>query len=393
MTTEELSVRAAALEETFVALRREIHAYPETAQHEEKTATLVEKALHSFGIETVRRGNCVLGVLQGERAGRTVVLRADMDALPTQEQSELPFASQCAGICHACGHDIHTAALLFAAKLLSECRNTLCGTVKLLFQPAEETLSGALLVLNKTNFLDNADAIFAMHTWPELPEGSVGVRFGSMMAAADTFSIKILAQGGHAAHPQHTADPVLTAAYITTQLHTIVARELSPLESAVLTVGEFHAGSAPNIIPPEAILRGTVRSMAQSTRQKMQKSIERIAKLTAESLRAEASVEYRVGCPPLCGTDKLVSIVERAAQKVVGAERVFHLEKPSLGSEDFAYYLQKIPGAFFRIGTYDDRPESRLALHDPRIIFGEGSIRTGAMTLTTTAILYLTGQW
>ncbi len=393
MTMEKLPARAAVLEATFVALRREIHAYPETAQHEEKTAALIEKTLRSFGIETVRRGNCVLGVLRGEKMGRTVVLRADMDALPVQERSELPFASQCAGVCHACGHDIHTAALLFAAKLLSECRNELCGTVKLLFQPAEETLSGAAFVLNETNFLDDADAIFAMHTWPELPEGSVGVRFGAMMAAADTFSVKVLAQGGHAAHPQYTADPVLAAAYITAQLHTIVARELSPLESAVLTVGELHAGSAPNIIPAEAVLRGTVRSMTHDTRQKIRTSIERIAKLTAESLRAEASIEYHVGCPPLCGTDKLVSLVEQAAQMVVGAERVFHLEKPSLGSEDFAYYLQKIPGAFFRIGTHDERPESRLGLHDPRIVFGEGAIRTGAITLTLTAILYLKEQW
>lgn len=389
MTTEKLSARAIELEEAFLSLRREIHAYPETAQHEERTSALVEKTLHSFGIETVRRRNCVLGILRGKEAGKTVVLRADMDALPMEERSGLPFASRTAGVCHACGHDIHTAAVLFASKLLSECRSELHGTVKLLFQPAEEAMAGAEFVLNETDFLDDADAIFAAHTWPELPEGSIGVRFGPMMAAADTFSIKVLAQGGHAAHPQRTADPVLAAAHIATQLHTIVARELSPLESAVLTIGELHAGSAPNIIPTEAVLRGTIRSMTQITQQKIRASVERIAKSTAESLRAKALVEYHIGCPALNGTDELVALVEQAAKEAVGKENVFRLENPSLGSEDFAYYLQKIPGAFFRIGTYDERAESRFGLHDPRIVFGEGAIRTGAMTLALTAILCL----
>lgn len=385
---ERLLERALQLENLFVSLRREFHAEPELAHCEQKTAARIERELRSFGIEVFRHKTCVLGVLHGAQAGKTVVLRADIDALPVEEKTSLSFSSKAAGVCHACGHDIHTTALLFAAKLLSERRESLKGTLKFLFQPAEEALSGAQLVLNETDFLDDADAIFAAHTWPDLPVGSVGVRFGPMMAAADTFEIKVLAQGGHAAHPQRTADPVLAAAQIITQLHTIVSREIAPTESGVLTVGEVHAGSAPNIIPAEAVLRGTVRSLTEETRQKIRASVERIALSTAESLRAKAEVNYFVGCPPLCGETALVSLVKNSAQSLLGKENVRLLEAPSLGSEDFAYYLQRIPGAFFRIGTHNDLPESHLGLHNPKIVFDEKAVCTAAVTLSSVALSF-----
>lgn len=380
--------RAAVLENTYIALRRKFHEDPELAYCEQNTASRVERELRAYGIEVFRHKTCVLGILRGAQDRKTVTLRADIDALPIEERSELPFSSQRAGVCHACGHDIHTTALLFAAKLLSERKNSLKGTVKFLFQPAEEKLSGAQLVLNETNFLDDTDAIFAAHTWPDLPAGSVGVHFGPMMAAADTFEIKISAQGGHAAHPHHTADPVLTAAHIVAQLHTIVAREIAPVEKAVLTVSEIHSGFAPNIIPSKAVLSGTVRSLTDKTRQKIQASIERIALCTAESLRTNAEVCYLSGCPPLCCKDELVSLVEQSARRALGEDKVYTLTAPSLGSEDFAYYMSKIPGAFFRIGTQNETPQSRLGLHDPHIIFDEKAIKAGAVVLAAVALSF-----
>lgn len=385
---ERLLDRSLQLENFFISLRREFHAEPELAHCEQKTAARIERELCSYGIKVFRHKTCVFGVLHGAQHGKTIVLRADIDALPVEEKSALPFSSRAEGVCHACGHDIHTTALLFAAKLLSERREFLKGTIKFLFQPAEETLSGAHLVLDETNFLDDAEAIFAAHTWPNLPVGSVGIHFGPMMAAADTFEIKVLAQGGHAAHPQRTADPILVAAHIITQLNAIVSREIAPTESAVLTVGEIHAGTAPNIIPSEAVLQGTVRSLTEETRQIIRANVERIALSTAEGLRAKAEVSYLIGCPPLCGETGLVSLVEHSAQSLWGKDNVHLLKIPSLGSEDFAYYLQKIPGAFFRVGTHNSSPESHLGLHNPHIVFDEKAITVAAVTLSSIAISF-----
>lgn len=382
---------AGRLEPAYIALRHDIHAHPETAGCEERTATVVENELHACGIGTVRSGTCVIGTLQGGKPGKKLILRADMDALPVTEQTGLPFASRAAGVCHACGHDIHTAALLFAARLLSLRRSELHGSVCFLFQPAEETLTGAHAVLTDpvlSAALSGADAIFAAHTWPDLPAGSIGLRRGVMMASADTFTIRVQAQGGHAAHPERTADPVLTAAQIITQLHTIVSRELLPTDSAVLTVGEIHAGSAPNIIPSEAVLRGTFRTLSPAVRETIAASIRRITEQTAAAGRADAQAAFSPGCPPLINTDALLPLIERAAVETVGRENVSFLPSPSMGSEDFSCYLETLPGVFFRIGTGDEHKESRLGLHNARLVFNEASIRTGAMMLCRAAMLF-----
>ena len=380
---------AIRMEESFIAIRRQIHEAPETAYEEWKTTALIAEKLQSFGIEVMQDGNAtgVVGVLRGARDGKTVALRADIDALPVSEMSGLPYASKTQGKCHACGHDLHTVAVLEAARLLSDRRDKLAGTVKFVFQPAEEQLNGAEAILERGLFQE-ADVIFGAHTWPELPVGTVGIQRGPMSAGADRFKITIHAAGGHAAHPEKTADPIIAAGYLITQLQMIVARELKATDAAVITVGKVSAGETYNTIPSEAVLEGTARYLSQEAHQRLQESVKRMADCAAESVGATATTEYYVACPLLKGTPDAVDTIERAAELVLGKENIVALTEPSLGSEDFACYLQRMPGAYIRIGTADERENSKLGLHNPALVFNEGAIAVGAATLCMAALLY-----
>lgn len=378
----------------YIALRRSLHRRPETAFEEKETTALVAAELARYGIETQSNGEDtgVVGVLRGAKPGKTLALRADMDALPIQEETGLPFASEIPGRCHACGHDIHMTALLAAARLLSEYREHLAGTVKFFFQPAEEILGGARSLIAH-GFLDDVDAVVGAHTWPDTPGGSIGLRYGAAMAGSDSFKITITAPGGHAAHPHKTPDPIAAAAYMITQLQTIVSRELNPLDSAVVTVGKMTAGTAANIIPSTVTLEGSMRYLLPETRAKIHESIRRIAEGTALSLRVRAETEIRPGCGPVIGEDGLVSMIEQSAAHFLGEDHVDHLPSASMGSEDFAFYLEKKPGAFFRLGTGTDDPTSRLPLHNSHLLFSEEAISAGAVTFCALAFLYTGSAW
>ena len=386
--------RAYELQNDMFSLRREIHAFPELAFQEFKTTELIERSLKSYGIETFPNGDKtgVIGILKGAKPGRTIALRADIDALPVQEASGLPYASTREGLSHACGHDIHTAALLGAARLLSELKNEICGTIKFLFQPAEESTNGAKSMI-ANGALDNprVDAIICAHTWPDIPGGSIGVRKGAMLAAADSFKININGKGGHAAHPHKCVDPIVVGAYIITQLQTVVSREVSPTDSAVVTVGKMIAGTASNIIPSQAIIEGTFRTVSKETRGHIKDSIARIAKLTAESLNAVAEVEFGIGVPPTICDPEIVDIASEAVIQLLGEDKLLPLAVPSMGAEDFAEYLEFVPGALLRLGTADERPESRFALHSPKVVFDEQSIVAGAIAFVGT-VFKLTGS-
>ncbi len=386
--------RAYELQNDMFSLRREIHAFPELAFQEFKTTELIERSLKSYGIETFPNGDKtgVIGILKGAKPGRTIALRADIDALPVQEASGLPYASTREGLSHACGHDIHTAALLGAARLLSELKNEICGTIKFLFQPAEESTNGAKSMI-ANGALDNprVDAIICAHTWPDIPGGSIGVRKGAMLAAADSFKININGKGGHAAHPHKCVDPIVVGAYIITQLQTVVSREVSPTDSAVVTVGKMIAGTASNIIPSQAIIEGTFRTVSKETRGHIKDSIARIAKLTAESLNAVAEVEFGMGVPPTICDPEIVDIASEAVIQLLGEDKLLPLAVPSMGAEDFAEYLEFVPGALLRLGTADERPESRFALHSPKVVFDEQSIVAGAIAFVGT-VFKLTGS-
>lgn len=379
--------RASQIEPGILAIRRKIHQKPELGFQELETTALLERELQSYGIETSKNGDRtgVIGLLKGAKPGKVIGVRADIDALPLTEDTGLPYSSEVDGVCHACGHDINATAVLACAKLMSEMREELCGTVKFIFQPAEETLNGSLSMI-QNGVMENPklDAIICLHTWPEMPGGSIGVRRGAMFAAADRFKITIRGKGGHAAHPHRCVDPVVVAGYMITQLQTIVSRETAPLDSAVVTVGKMTAGTAFNIIPNEAVLEGTVRTLSKDTRKSIQESLRRIATHAAEGLNAEANVEYFSGGPPLICDDKINDLVSAATVELLGEDRLLQVPTPSMGAEDFAEYLEFVPGAAVRIGTFDDRPESRIALHSPKAVFDEQAIMTGAVMLCGT---------
>ena len=283
--------------EDAVELRRRIHQQPELSMEEKETSALVREKLREYGISIAELPleTGVIGVLAGERPGRTILLRADMDALPVEERSGLPFASEKKGVCHSCGHDIHTAALLLAARILGEMKKDLAGTVLFLFQPAEEKLNGSQLVIDSGLF-EKYQPNFAvgLHCWPDLPAGTVGVRSGSFMASSDSVSLTVRGRGGHGAHPHKSIDPITAAAYILAELQTVVSRSVAPLEAAVLTMGRIEGGTAANVIPDTVTMEGTVRTVSRATRTLMEEKIRKIACHGAEALGASCEVEYKL---------------------------------------------------------------------------------------------------
>lgn len=378
--------------EDAVELRRRIHQQPELSMEEKETSALVREKLREYGISIAELPleTGVIGVLAGERPGRTILLRADMDALPVEERSGLPFASEKKGVCHSCGHDIHTAALLLAARILGGIKKDLAGTVLFLFQPAEEKLNGSQSVIDSGLFEKyQPDFAVGLHCWPDLPAGTVGVRSGSFMASSDSVSLTVKGRGGHGAHPHKSVDPITAAAYILAELQTVVSRSVAPLEAAVLTMGSIEGGTAANVIPDTVTMEGTVRTVSRETRALMEEKIRQIAYHGAEALGASCEVEYKRGVPAVICDPAVVERIRKAAAEELGSENVVTLETPSMGSEDFARYLELVPGAMFRIGTASEDPATRLPLHNGGIRFDERAVLAGAVTFGRLAAEYL----
>lgn len=384
-----------------VSIRRRLHENPELSMEEMETTALIKEELGNCGIQILDIGllTGAAGVLEGkkgrrgetgrgeERGNRTLLLRADIDALPVEERSGLSFSSRRKGICHSCGHDIHTASLLLAARVLSELREEFSGRILFLFQPAEETGEGAKQVI-ESGLLERykPDLAYGMHCWPELPGGTAGFRPGAFMAASDFVKIRVRGRGGHGAHPHKSVDPVTAAAYLLTELQTVISRNTAPLDPAVLTIGKIIGGTAANVIPDEVQMEGTVRTVSRETRNLVEERIRNLSVLGAQALGAECEVEYRRGVPALINDKNAVRILMRAAENQLGADSVRILENPSMGSEDFARYLEEIPGAMFRIGTANENPASGLALHNAGIVFDERAISVGAAVMSSAAL-------
>lgn len=390
-----LANRVKELESEFVDYRRRIHQNPELGFEEYETCRLIERVLGDLGIETRRNGEKtgVIGLLKGELPGKKVIaLRADMDALKLTEDTGLEFASTKPGVCHACGHDMHVAVLLGAAKMLAEHKADLKGTVKFLFQPAEEMMNGSDSMIENGAMENPAvDYILAAHTWPEMPAGSIGVRKGAMLGSADKFSVTITGKGGHAAHPHKGIDPIVIGAYIITELQTIVSRRIAPIDAAVVSIGCLTAGTVSNIIPTECFLEGTVRTQDPDTRKKVAEYIENIVTHTALAMGATAKLDYEWGVPPTMCDSFVVDNISEAVKELLGPDKLLQVPVPSMGSEDFSRYLEHAPGAFFRIGTADERPETRGALHNPQTLFSEKAIPAGVIAMVGT-VFKLTGS-
>jgi amidohydrolase len=343
----------------IISVRHHLHQHPELSWEERETSLFIQRFLAPLGIEirTGIAGYGVIAVIRGQQPGRTVGLRADMDALPIIEKTGLPYASKNPGVMHACGHDGHTATLLGATKVLAQLRPQLKGTIVCVFQPAEENGGGGAKLL-KDGALDEfpIEAFFALHGWPYIPAGTIGIRDGAMMAAIDDFEIMVRGKSGHAAHPMLAIDPVLISAHIIIALQSLVTHERHGADPLVLTVTMIHGGTADNVVPAEVKINGTLRTMQDETRERMNRRLFEVAESTAKIFGGTAEVTIEKGYPSLVNDPTMVARVARIAEKVVGAGNVLELKEPSMGGEDFAYYLQKYPGAMFRVGVGPNPP-------------------------------------
>ena len=369
--------RASELQSEATEWRRHLHANPEILYDVENTAAFVEAKLREFGVDEVVTGlgrTGVVGIIKGEGkgSGRTIGLRADMDALPLDEITGKPWASTIPGRMHACGHDGHTAMLLGAAKYLAETRN-FSGQVAVVFQPAEEGGRGALAMV-EDGLMERfgIDEIYGMHNMPGKPLGSFAIRKGGIMAAPDKFSLKVTGLGGHAAEPHNTADTIVIGAQIVNALQTIAARNANPLRSVVVSVTQFHAGTTHNIIPEEAFISGTVRSLDEGVRDLAERRIGEIANGIAAAHGATIDYDFERACPVTVNHPAETEHAARAAIDVVGSERVDTDVDPSMAGEDFAFMLQSRPGAYILIGNGDT-----AGLHNPAYDFNDEAIATG----------------
>jgi hippurate hydrolase len=371
----------------FIALRREIHQHPELAFEEHRTAELVASKLQGWGYAVHRGlgGTGVVGTLTKGSSTRSLGLRADMDALPIQEANGLPWASKTPGLMHACGHDGHTAMLLAAAKALSQL--DFDGTLNLIFQPAEEGGGGALRMMQDGLFEQHpCDMIFAMHNMPGVPQGQLVFRDGAMMASSDYVTITLHGVGGHGAMPHLGADPVVAGASIVMALQSIVARNVDPLHTAVVTVGAFNAGKANNVIPAQAKLELSVRALDPQVRQLLERRIKDLVHAQASSLGVKAEIDWRAGYCVLVNHDAPTARARRVGVQVCGEQGV-NLNGPALtGSEDFAFMLEKVPGSYVLIGNgvgssegqEGTKPSSACMVHNPGYDFNDEIIETGA---------------
>jgi len=386
-----MNVRNAAerLKDEIVAWRRRIHACPEIGWETHETGKLVAAELEKMGIAVTRVANTgVLGVLKGGEAGGTVALRADMDALPITEATDVPYKSQNPGAMHACGHDGHTAMLLGAAKILSGMRASLRGTVKFIFQPAEEIGGGALGFI-EAGAVKGVDAILACHLWPDLPSGKVSLVPGPRMAAANRFFITVKGKAGHGSMPHQGVDAILAAAALTMNLQSVVSREIAPLEPAVVTIGRFTGGTTWNIICDEVELEGTTRCFSREIHKNYPAVVERIVNSTAAAYRAEvADFRYIRIAPPTINDPLVAKVGAEALRKLYGEDILGEMEKV-MGGEDFAYFQELVPGAMAFIGTGNREKGTDVPLHTDKFNIDEDVLPVGAALHAQFALDYL----
>ncbi len=372
----------------LIDIRRDIHAHPELSFQEVRTAGVVADELARMGIPC-RTGvgrTGVVGIIEGARPGRTLAIRGDMDALPIEERTGLPFASQHGGVMHACGHDVHTATLLGVAAILKSVQSELSGTIRLLFQPAEEILGGAAAMI-EDGALDGVDFALGYHNHPDIPVGRFGFVPGATYAACDRFRLIVRGVSGHAAYPQTTVDPIVAAAHLVTSLQTIVSREVGALDSCVVTVGAIHAGTVHNIIPDSCELLGTVRTLRAETRALAEAAIRRHCAGLATSFRTMVDVEWIPGVPPTLNDDSVLNPAVAAIRQQLGD--VFIPQEPSMGAEDFAMIAAKVPSFVLRIGS--GAPGRADHLHNSAYQPDESCIALGATALSRAALELLAG--
>ncbi len=370
-------------QEDIVALRRDFHAHPEIGFQEVRTAGIVAQRLRDLGLE-VREGvgkTGVVALLVGGKPGPCVLVRADMDALPITEANNWDWKSANAGKMHACGHDAHTAIGLSVARILSQERESLAGSVKFMFQPAEEGLGGAASMI-RDGVLENPkpDFALALHVWSSIEAGQIGLSSGPVMACADEFSARIIGQGGHGALPHQTVDAVLMAAHVVTALQSVVSRNVKPLDSAVVTVGKIEAGTAFNVIPGEATLAGTLRAFEPEVRAMLEKRCREIIETLPLAFGGSGEWHFHPGFPAVVNDESVTARLMPALQQVAGTENVAPFE-PTLGAEDFSLVLEKIPGCYFFVGARNESIGATFPHHHPHFNICESALPLGVGAL------------
>ncbi|MBF2045967.1 MAG: amidohydrolase [Elainella sp. C42_A2020_010] len=380
---------ASNLAPRLIEIRRHLHSNPELSGQEYKTAAYVAGVLSSCGLhvqEMMGKTGVIADLAGAGDDVRMLAIRTDMDALPIQERSGLDFASQQPGIMHACGHDVHTTVGLGTAMVLSQLGEALPGTVRFLFQPAEETAQGASWMI-RDGAMTNVSAVFGVHVFPTISGGSIGIRYGALTAAADDLELIITGESGHGARPHEAIDAIWIGAQVITTLQQAISRTHNPLRPVVLTIGQIQGGRAPNVIADQVRMLGTVRSLHPETSAALPAWIEGIVANVCQTYGAKYVMNYRRGVPSVQNDPVLTQITEAAAEEAWGSERVEILLEPSLGAEDFSLYLEHAPGTMFRLGVaFPDQPN--YPLHHPQFHVNEAAIVTGVVTMAYSAYKY-----
>lgn len=377
--------------------RRDFHAHPELSNREARTARVVAEQLRQIGVDAIQTGvahHGVVGLIRGSKPGPTVALRADMDALPVKEQTGLPFASQHDGVMHACGHDAHTAMLLGAAKVLAQIRECLPGTVKLIFQPAEEGTpageeGGAVMMIEQGVLRDpDVSAIFALHVNPELETGKIAFRDGVLLASVDRFEITVTGRQSHAAMPWQGIDPIVASAHIVTAIQTIASRKIDARQAAVVSVGLIRGGQRWNIIPAKVVMEGTIRAHDSGVRRRACEELRRIVRQTAAAHGASADVALDDYGPVVWNDPGLAAAARTSLERAAGKANVVEA-RPVMGGEDFAHYARQAPGLYFFLGVRNEAIGAIHPVHTPRLILDEDAFPLGVRALVLVAVDYL----
>jgi amidohydrolase len=386
---------AQALFEYTQSLRRDFHMHPELGFQEVRTAGIVAKELTGLGLEVTTGvgGTGVVAIVGGTKPGPVVLVRADMDALPIVEETGAAYASQTKGVMHACGHDAHTAVLLTVARMLHTRRDELAGTVKLIFQPAEEGMGGAERMI-EGGVLENpkVDAALALHVWNERPVGWFGVAGGPTMAGAEIFKVRVIGKGGHGAVPHLAVDPILAAAQVVSALQGIVSRNVPPLQTAVVSVCTVHGGETFNVIPPAVELTGTIRTFDAAVRQTVLARFEQTVQAAAEAMGCRAEIELQRLTPATVNDPATAARVQAAARRLFPAADVDTANYITMGSEDFAFILEKVPGCFFFVGTANPDKGLDAAHHHPKFDIDEAALPRAAALMTAAVVDLLSGK-
>ena len=376
----------------IIEKRRYFHMNPEPSFNEYNTSKVIQEELIKIGIPfEIFAKTGIIATIKGKSSGKTVLLRADMDALEVCEKNNVSYKSQKEGLMHACGHDGHIAMLLGAAHVLNEIKNDISGEIKLFFQPAEEVAKGAKAVIEESKITDFIDAAFAIHLWQGIPVGKISLESGARMAAADMFSIKVKGKSGHGSMPHETIDAVVVASAIVMNLQHLVSRNTNPLDTLVVTVGKLTAGTRYNIIAGEALLEGTIRSFSDEVWKKVPEQIERVVKNTAATYSAEAEIDLFRATPPLVNNQDISDILKISAEKLYGEEVVIKYEKTP-GGEDFAYFTQAVPGALAFVGIRNDEKGINSPHHNETFDMDEEALEMGTNLYVQFAVDFLNSK-